>query len=82
MKKIVVCSEKFGDLDDLDLYIENALNQWEHSVLGQFVSKYGSNTSIIQTYDHSSYGHKLVITTEFDDKKLLEFYLRFDKIAA
>ena len=81
MKKVIVASKKVKDFDYLELAIEEFIENVENSPKGQFALKYGNNIELVREYRPDFFEHLLKIVTEFDNHKLLEFYLRFDNFS-
>jgi hypothetical protein len=79
-KKIIVHAFTMGDVDDPDLYAAEPLYQWQKSEAGTWVMENAADTpEWHRQNDHTSFGHKYIVTAVFEMKKLTEYYLRFGK---
>ena len=77
---VVVHEFSMGDVEDPDLYAAEPLYKWEKSEAGEFVMGNATEPPIWHRQaDSYNYGYKYIILAELEEKKLSEFYLRFDK---
>lgn len=78
--KVVVHSFKLGDVEDPEIYAAEPLLAWQETDAGKFVIANSITQPMYHSYpDPFGYGYRFDITAELEDKKLLEFYLRWWK---
>ena len=75
----VVCHKiRMGDVEDPDLFVAEPIWQWQQTEMGKWVMENAVQEPLWQRMaDPVMWGHKYIITAEFEGKKLTEYYLRF-----
>jgi len=77
-RSIVVHTITMGDVEDPDLFVAEPIWQWQQTLQGQWVMENATQPPIWNRMaDPVMWGHKYIITAEFEGKKLTEYYLRF-----
>ena len=81
VKEIVVHTISMGDVEDPDLMVADPIWKWQQTDQGKFVMENSVQTPRwLRAVDPSTYGYKYSILAEFDEKKLVEYYLRWGPI--
>lgn len=78
MIDIVVHSFRMGDVEDPDLYAADPLWQWQESEQGQWIMQHAVGPPTWhRSVDHTSYGHKFVITATLKEPDCLFYKLKW-----
>jgi len=76
LTKIIVHKFTMGDVEDPDLYAADPIWKWQQTQVGKFVMKHADKTIWVRNVDHNYHGYRYYIVAEFDERSLVEYYLR------
>jgi len=77
LKKVIVHTFTMGDVDDPDIHAAEPIWKWQQTEVGKFVMKRAAETPIWhRDLDRYSMGWRFSIVAKFDERALVEYYLR------
>jgi hypothetical protein len=79
MQKIDFHSFGMGDVEDPELYAAQPLYEWQQTEKGQWVMKHCSDPRYIVRPDVNTFGHKITVYGEVEDKLATEYLLKWGK---
>lgn len=66
-----------GDVEDPDLYAADPLWKWQQTAVGKYVMKHAARPpKWVRNVCRHYYGYRYYIVAEFDERDLVEYYLR------
>lgn len=70
------------DNDDSRRLFEDRFEKWKNSEHGKYVLENSKNVTMISDYSYSKYKYQkqYAVTAEFEEKKLVEYYLKWSDI--
>lgn len=77
MIKLQVHSFYMADVDDPIIYAAEPLIKWEKSPIGKWVKDNATNVTWHLIPDLLTFGHKFIITAEFNEPEALIFKLKW-----
>ena len=75
--KVIFHSFTMGDVDDVDIYVAQPIYEWQQTEQGKWAM---ANATDVVYYTHAdvhTFGHKITIQGELEDKKATEYYLKW-----
>ena len=51
-----------GDVEDVDIYMAQPIYEWQQTPAGKFCMEKATEITYHTMFDHSAYGHRVVIT--------------------
>ena len=79
MQKINFHSFGMGDVEDPELYAAQPLYEWQKTEQGQWVMKNCADPQYIVRADVNTFGNKIIVYGEVEDKLATEYLLRWGK---
>ena len=74
---IVVHTFTMGDVEDPDIFAADPIWKWQQTELGKYVMKRAAETPVWhRDIDRHSMGWRYSIVAKFDERSLVEYYLR------
>lgn len=77
MATLTFYSFTMGDVDDVEIYMAKPIADWQRTPQGQWVMKHAKDLRYYTSPDLSTFGHRITIRGEIDDKQATEFFLRW-----
>ena len=68
-----------GDVDDIDIYVAQPIYEWQQTDHGKWVMENAQDLAYYTSPDHNTFGHRITIRGELEDKKATEYYLKWGK---
>jgi hypothetical protein len=66
-----------GDVEDPELYAAEPLYQWQQTKQGQWVMEHCTDPQYIIRPDVNTFGHKIIVHGELEDRLATEYLLRW-----
>lgn len=66
-----------GDVDDVDVYVAQPIYEWQQTEKGKWVMANASDLKYYTSPDPSTFGHRVTIRGELEEKRATEFCLRW-----
>lgn len=79
MRRVIFHSFLMGDVDDPELYASPALYEWQQTEPGQWVMDHCKDPRYNIGPDGSSWGHRVSIYGEVEDKDAMYWQLKWGK---
>ena len=77
LSKVVVYTFIMGDVEDPDISAAGPMWKWQQTEVGKFVMKNAAETPVwYRDIDRYSMGWRYSIVAKFDERTLVEYYLR------
>lgn len=77
MKRIIFHTFTMGDVEDPEIYIAQPIYEFQQTPKGKWMMENGQDLQYRYSMDYDSYGYKVVLYGELDDKLATEYYLRW-----
>ena len=58
-----------GDVEDVDIYIAQPIYEWQQTPAGKWCMEKATEITYHTMFDHSAYGHRVVITGYLSGKQ-------------
>jgi hypothetical protein len=78
MQKINFHEIRMGDVDDPELYAAFPLNEFMQTEKGQWVKENCADPQYIIRPDPSTFGQRVIVYGEVEDRSATEYYLRWN----
>jgi hypothetical protein len=69
-----------GDVEDPELYAAFPLGEFMDSDKGQWIKKHCNDPKYIIRPDPNTYGNRVIVYGEVEDKSATEYYLKWTKL--
>jgi hypothetical protein len=80
LHKTLVHSIRMSDVEDPEIFIAEPIYQWQQTEHGKWVMENTLEQPIYQqTIDYNYFGYTYTIYAFFNERKLMEYYLRYGK---
>jgi len=79
MQRLVLHSFRMGDVDDVEIYVAQPIHEWQQTEAGKWCMKHAQDLHYNTSLDPYSYGYKITIVGNLEDKLATEFLLRWNK---
>lgn len=79
MQQLVLHQFFMGDVEDPELYAAEPIYKWQQTPAGKWCMEHASDLHFNTGLDPSSYGYKITIVGNLEDKLATEFLLRWNK---
>lgn len=66
-----------GDVDDVEIYAAQPIYEWQQTTQGKWVMEHAEDLRFYTSADPSTFGYRISIRGEIDDKHATEFFLRW-----
>ena len=66
-----------GDVEDVDIYVAQPIYEWQQTKKGKWCMENATNLKYWTNPDPYTFGYKIRITGDMEDKIAFEFKLRF-----
>jgi hypothetical protein len=80
MQRLALHTFKMGDVDDVEIYVAQPIYEWQQTEVGRWCMEHATNHHYLTALDPSSYGYKVTITGDLEDKLATEFLLRWHNV--
>ena len=77
MKRLALHQFRMGDVDDVEIYVAQPIYEWQQTPQGRWCMEHAENLHYLTALDPSSFGYKITITGDLEDKLATEFLLRW-----
>lgn len=67
-----------GDVDDLEIYVAQPIWEWQQTPQGKWVMENATDLAYYTHPDPSTFGHRIAIRGELEEKKATEYFLRWN----
>ena len=79
MKRLALHEFRMGNVEDVEIYVAQPIYEWQQTKCGHWCMENAKNLHWLTALDPSSFGYKITITGDLDDKLATEFLLRWKK---
>ena len=66
-----------GDVDDVEIYAAQPIYEWQQTPQGRWVMEHAQDLKFYTFPDQSTFGYRVTIRGEIEDKLATEFFLRW-----
>lgn len=80
MPKLVLHEFKMGDVDDVEIYAAQPIYEWQQTEQGKWCMAHITDPYYITTVDPHTYGYKISIVGDLEDKLATEYLLRWNNV--
>lgn len=81
MRRVIFHTFTMGDVDDVDIYVAQPIWEWQQTEKGQWVMAHCSDPRYHIMPDGSSWGHRVKLYGELEDKDATFFQLKWGEHA-
>jgi hypothetical protein len=77
MQRLTLHSFTMGDVDDVEIYVAQPIYEWQQTEQGRWCTEHATNLHWLTGFDPTSFGYRITITGDLEDKLATEFLLRW-----
>ena len=66
-----------GDVDDVDIYAAQPIYEWQQTAQGKWVMEHATDLKFYTTADLTTFGYRISIRGDLEDRALTEYFLRW-----
>ena len=78
--KITFHSFRMGDVDDVDIYVAQPIYEWQQTEKGKWVMAHARDLQYHTAADPSTFGYRITIRGELEERTATEYLLRWNHI--
>lgn len=79
MKRIVFHTFQLGDVEDPEIYAAEPMFKWQDTEQGRWAMEHCANPLYRITPDFNTFGYRVDIYGELEDKQAVEYLLRWNR---
>ena len=80
MKRLALHQFRMGDVDDVEIYVAQPIYEWQQTAQGRWCTEHAENLHYLTALNPSSFGYRITITGDLEDKLATEFLLRWNNV--
>ena len=80
--KITFHSFSMGDVDDVDIYVAQPIDEWQQTDQGRWVIAHAQDLRYYTSTDPSTFGYRITIRGELEQKAATEYFLRWNSVGS
>jgi hypothetical protein len=77
MQRLSLHQFTMGDVDDVEIYVAQPIYEWQQTEQGKWCMEHAENLHWLTGFDPTSFGYRITITGDLEDKLATEFLLRW-----
>lgn len=66
-----------GDVEDVEIYAAQPIYEWQQTPQGKWVMEHAQDLKFYTSADYNSFGYRVAIRGEINEKLATEFFLRW-----
>lgn len=80
MQRLELHSFRLGDVDDVEIYAAQPIYEWQKTEAGKWCMEHAKDLHFNTDLDPYSYGYKVTIVGNLEDKLATEYLLRWNNV--
>ena len=80
MQRLVLHEFKMGDVDDVEIYAAQPIYEWQQTEKGKWCMSNAKDPHYITAPDPNTFGYRISIVGELEDKLATEYLLRWNNV--